>query len=480
MSTIAEPRISLAKIMKRGGKTEAKSRPATTRPLRLRLAPGVWAIQTQHQLQESVESVQCVAGDLKDIWPGSLVSLQDLDELTPLVVPRGPITLSLGGLETSPSAGEGLSEDVSNPTRSRVRNAVQRMVKRAVGTQTSFPARAFWDFTQVYNEDHMKLQMSAAIGFGGFGGRSSMDWSKTGRRTRILARYRQEYYTIDVDEMDLPEGFFPPAFDLDEVAAEIHPGSRPAYVSSVTYGMTAYTLIESDSEESRVYAALEASYRGVGAVDAKVEAEHRSVLQSSRMTTYVLGGSTKGLRGIMDGYDGFRTVLSASLGTEATSTPVPIAFRLTNLQDGSPASIAMAAKYSDAPVLPVRLSVKSITLTRSARHPVKLDRVFFTIEPKPEPVFSYWDRSFRPMHVGDVFACEAHEDVDIDAPSIDQVRLTVKGSARDWGRGAIEDYWAEGHETRWGADVLGEHTLELTHAKCAFDLTYAVEPRQPK
>lgn len=479
MSTITEPRTTMAMIMRRAGKREAKPKPPTTRPQRVRLAPGIWAIQTQHQLQKSVDSVQCVSSDVKDIWPGSLVSLQDLDDLTPMVVPRAPITLSLGGLETSTSAGEGLSEHVSNPSRSKVRDAVQRMVKRAVGTQTSFPARALWNFEQVYNEEHLRLQMAAAIGYGGFAGRASMDWSKTERRTRILAQYRQVYYTIDVDEMDLPEGFFPPAVSLDKLAEEIQPGSQPAYISSVTYGMSAYTLIESDSEESKVRAALEASYRGVGTGDVKVEAEHRSILQNSRMTTFVLGGSTKGLSGIMDGYDGFRTVLSASLGAEATSTPVPIAYRLSNLRDGSSASIVLTARYSDAPVLPVHVSVKSLTLTRSARYPVKLDRVFITIGPKPEPVFSYWDRSYRPMKVGDVFECEAQEDVDIDAPSLDQALLTVNGSARDWGPGVIEDYWAEGHETRRGANILGEHTLKLTHAKCAFDVKYTVEPRQP-
>jgi hypothetical protein len=86
------------------------------------------------------------------------------------------------------------------------------------------------------------------------------------------------------------------------------------------YGMSAYTLVESALEESKVRAALETSYQGVFNADANVEGEHRSVLETCRMKTFVHGGSTKGLAGVMDGYDGFRGVLLASLGAEATST----------------------------------------------------------------------------------------------------------------------------------------------------------------
>lgn len=136
----------------------------------------------------------------------------------------------------------------------------------------------------------------------------------------------------------------------------------------------------------------------------------------------------------------------------------------------------------EATTVPLRVTLKSLRLTRSARLPVRLDRVFISVESQPDFLFSYWNPSYRSMNVGDVFTVDPRvgsQDVDIDAPSLAEAQLTITGAARDWGPGSIRDFWPEGKDTRHGQNILGEHTFEIVTGDCGFDVTYTVERREP-
>ena len=191
------------------------------------------------------------------------------------------MVLSIGGLETSISTPEGSkSIIVESPRKSSVRDDISTLVKRVIDSGTSFVADAGVDVTDVHSEEDVKVALSAGVKYGGFSGSVDFDWSSSSVRSRLLATYRQRYYTIDVDQPELPWGLFADGADLEKIRPRLPAGSRPAYVSSITYGVVAYTLVESESDEATIKAALKASYKGVADVEASLSTEHRTVLRS--------------------------------------------------------------------------------------------------------------------------------------------------------------------------------------------------------
>ena len=218
-----------------------------------------------------------------DIWPGNLFNMADLENPVQLTVPRAPMVLSIGGLETSISTPEGSkSIIVESPRKSSVRYDISASVKRCViDSGTSFVADASVDVTDVHSEEDVKVAVSAGVKYGGFSGSVDFDWSSSSVRSRLLATYRQRYYTIDVDQPELPWGLFADGADLENIRPRLPAGSRPAYVSSITYGVVAYTLVESESDEATIKAALKASYKGVVDVEASLSTEHRTAVARS-------------------------------------------------------------------------------------------------------------------------------------------------------------------------------------------------------
>lgn len=70
-------------------------------------------------------------------------------------------------------------------------------------------------------------------------------------KTRLVARFIQNYYTLDMDMPSSPADLFD-----GEVNATLFGTHMPMYVSSVTYGRMALFTIESELEETEVKAFL--------------------------------------------------------------------------------------------------------------------------------------------------------------------------------------------------------------------------------
>ena len=76
------------------------------------------------------------------------------------------------------------------------------------------------------------------------------DWGSTTRKNKIIAKYQQLYYTIDMDTPSSPAAVFAASNTLEGLKSAIPPGSCPVYVAGVTYGMMALTFIETDYTET--------------------------------------------------------------------------------------------------------------------------------------------------------------------------------------------------------------------------------------
>jgi thiol-activated cytolysin len=222
----------------------------------------------KHDVVDNIESVVYLGLNDDIVWPGNLVKGDRAHDFVyePIAVPRGPITLSLS-LETA-TTGPAITRAVTDPRLSTVRQGISDLLRDAMTAGTTVPARVEFMYQQVFNESHLDLAVGADISYGGGSLDTRFDWNSTSKKTKIVAKYRQVYFTVDMDTPASLEAFFAPNTGVDVVAAAMPAGSRPIYVAGVSYGMMALMFIESDFTEEQMKAAINGAYSGV--VDVKL------------------------------------------------------------------------------------------------------------------------------------------------------------------------------------------------------------------
>ena len=223
---------------------------------------------------------------------------ESLFELSPTAV----VTINLEGA----GGGSALTLAVADPKLSTIRQAISDLLGQAIDAGTQYAARAQFDKSQVYSESQLNLTVGADLKYGAGTLNTTFDWSSTTRKNKIIAKYQQIYYTIDMDTPATPAAVFASSNTLAGIKAAIPPGSCPVYVAGVTYGMMALTFIETDFSQTDMSIALDAAYGG-GNLDVEIRSgvTKRQVLESSNTKTVVYGGASDGVGQIETGYKGF-------------------------------------------------------------------------------------------------------------------------------------------------------------------------------
>lgn len=152
-----------------------------------------------HDAIENLENVTCLGLNDDVIWPGSLVRGEHAYSYVyePIIIPRAPVTLSIS-LEGTGS-GATLSEVVGAPSLSTVRQGISNLVSRALASNVSAPAQVDWSYQQVYSASQMSLYVDADISYGVGSLSTSFDWDESSTTTKIIAKYTQVYYSVDMD-----------------------------------------------------------------------------------------------------------------------------------------------------------------------------------------------------------------------------------------------------------------------------------------
>jgi hypothetical protein len=198
--------------------------------------------------------------------------------------------------------------------------------------------------------------------------KANFNWDSTTKKNKILAVYRQIYYSIDVDTPMSGADFIAPSMTVPQLKAALPPGSRPMYIAGVSYGMMALMFIETDSSEENMKAALDAEYKGGAEVKINGEMTAKDILEDSSIQTIVYGGSTAGLRDLETGYAGFKKVIEASSNFGPDSPGVPLLYKFRHLTDNTIAQIPLTSQYTITTpvqiVQDVKVTLASITCTR--------------------------------------------------------------------------------------------------------------------
>jgi hypothetical protein len=362
------------------------------------------------------------------------------------------VTLSVS-LEGAGGQGK-LSRQVADPKLSEIRQGIQDLLSQAVSPGTTVPARVDYREQRVSNVSHMSMFLAADVKYGEGSLSTRFDWSSTARRNKIIAKYTQIYYTVDVDPPAGAEALFAPSVTPEQVTAALPPGSLPVYVASVAYGMMAVLCIETDFTEDEMAAALDAAWKGT--VDAQIKAGYtaKRILESSSITVIVYGGSTKGLGAVETGYAGFQKVLAASK-TYGPDTPgVPIVYKFLHVADNTLALVSLTSQYTIVKPLQIRQRVELIVdkfvcmsssdeaggidvdqLTVWVNAWQRRDLATAEVRAGPADQIAYnWPGGEYEMYAGTELTAGSSVMLEFDTRSYDfsLARIEISGHARDW------------------------------------------------
>lgn len=300
----------------------------------------------QHDAIRNLENVVYLGLNDDLIWPGALVKGTHAHDFVfePISVARGPLTLSVS-LEGSGS-NVPLSITVADPRLSTVRQGISSLVASQLGAGTTVPARVDYRQEAVSNVSHLNMALGADVSYGGGSIASRFDWTSTTKQTKVLAKYTQIYYTVDLDTPTSPLAFFGDEASTGDVAAAMPPGSLPLYVASVGYGMMAIMCIETDFTAEEMRLALDAAYSGAFDAEVRFGYRARDVLERSNITIIVYGGGTKGLSEIETGFAGFQKVIHASQEYGADTPGVPIVYKFRHVADNTLGLVSLTSQYT--------------------------------------------------------------------------------------------------------------------------------------
>lgn len=317
----------------------------------------------KHDVVDNLESIVYLGLNDDIIWPGNMVKGDRAHDFIyePISIDRAPVTLSIS-LESS-STGSSIVQDVDDPKLSTIRQGISDLLKTAITANTKVPAQVEFSYQQVFSASQMSLFIGADISYGAGDLDTQFNWDQASTKTRIMAKYRQIYYSIDIDVPDSPLDFLDPSLTKDEVGDAIEPGSRPLYVAGVSYGMMAVMVIESDYTYEQMRWALDASYSGVVQVDVELGMTSTEVMESSSIKIVVYGGSTSGLGELESGYPGFLKVVNASNEFSSDSPGVPLVYKFRHMVDNTLALVTLTSQYTL--VSPLQIQQKArVTLTK--------------------------------------------------------------------------------------------------------------------
>jgi thiol-activated cytolysin len=270
------------------------------------------------------------------IYPGALIKGESIldGSYVPIPAMRKPITIS-----TSLTGGDQVSIDIQDPKLSTVREAINELMDQEYDVP---PANIGFTIETAYSKEQFDLNMHASYN-GIVDVDAGLHYENKKMKTKLVAKYIQSYYTLDMDIPAQPSDLF-----QEDVETALFGSYMPMYVSTVTFGRMALFLIESELSEQEVRTYLNLSYAGV---DSDNSAEFDKLMASSNMQVYVFGGSGSGGSSTIDGFEAFKTYIKEGGNYSKTSPGAPISYKLRYIKDNTIGKIVFAASY------PIRTAV---------------------------------------------------------------------------------------------------------------------------
>ena len=279
------------------------------------------------------------------VFPGALIYAEEFHtgNYKEIVTDRKPLTISTNLAITKGS----VRGQVQDPKLSTVREAINGMI--AQQTVGQLDAVASFEVTQVHSSQQMALAIGGNFSRSGFSVENTFNMSMENEKTMIVAKFLQEYYTVDVDPLRNPEAFFATP---DKAAEVLQSGKTPLYVSNVKYGRAAYFFLKTNKDAMSVKNVLNLAYESKLGLKAGLDigVEFKKMMQQSEMKVLLIGGTGETSVKAVDGYEGFLAAIKEGGSFGPGRLGRPISYQLSFL-DGSPAFMNVTTRYTKRTVI---------------------------------------------------------------------------------------------------------------------------------
>jgi len=280
------------------------------------------------------------------IWPGAMIDAATIPtgQYIPITAKRAPLTLSVSLVNIAGSK----SKTVTEPKLSTIREAIGEILIQDVIGATE--ARVTFSIENVYSEEQLKLAVGASYksGFGNIKGQFNFSNQKI--KSRILVKFMQVYYTIDIDIPEKPSDFFASSIKWDDLKSQITENTSPMYVSTITYGRMALFSFESEDKSTDVNAAISAAFWGFRG---SISSEYENILQSSTIKATIIGGSGASAVAAIDGFEGIKDYILTGGNYDKNTGAAPLSYKLRHLKDNSVGNIILSSEYTIREEIPL-------------------------------------------------------------------------------------------------------------------------------
>lgn len=324
---------------------------------------------TPYAVQRTPHELVMYSPNVEILWPGSLIqgrSYRDGDSVDALlaltIAERTPIKVSIPALKTTDNFREVV------PDQANVHQAIGSMIGAATEGDLKTPSTTSFTMEAYHSEEQFALSVGLSGRYMGFSAKANFSLDQSAEETTVVVHFAEKMFEVVVAPPQTPGAFFSDAFTqakLDEQVAlgRIGPDNLPVYVSNVVYGRMFTFAMTSTKSEQEMRAALQAAYSfGAGEVSTEISAEHKKLIEESRIAITSMGGTSQATLDVIRSGDWRAYFAAASPLSGAT----PLSYTFRNLADGAVALVTETATYGrtvcDAVLVPGFLDVQPVSL----------------------------------------------------------------------------------------------------------------------
>lgn len=277
----------------------------------------------------------------QELYPGALIKGESILAGTYEAISgeRKPITISTS-LTNLDGPVSSVVEDPANV--SEVRQAISDILSAGVIGNT--PAELTFSIESVYSEQQLNAFMGANYSGATVDASGSFDFSSTNTESKIVIKFIQKYFSIDIDKIDKPSDLFSETNlpDIASLGATI-----PNYISSVNYGRMVLFTASSSYSNTEMEAAFQASYNAaVSEGGGELESRYQKILNNSTIQAFVLGGDGEEAVRTVTGVEGVKSYILTGGNYSQDSPGAPLSYTLKNIKDNTISNVVLATEYT--------------------------------------------------------------------------------------------------------------------------------------
>lgn len=277
----------------------------------------------------------------QELYPGALIKGETIltGEYASISGKRKPITISV----SLTNLNGPVSRVVADPGNvSEVRQAIADIL--SPGVTGSTPAELSFSIENVYSEQQLSASIGANYSGATVDASGSFDFSSTNTDSKIIIKFVQKYFSVDMDKIENPSDLFSDT-DLPELASL---GSTlPNYISSVNYGRMVLFTATSSYSNIEMQAAFQASYNAaVTSGGGEVESKYQKIINNSTIKAFVLGGDGGEAVKTVNGVEGVKSFILSGGNYSKDSPGAPLSYTLKKISDGTISNVVLATEYT--------------------------------------------------------------------------------------------------------------------------------------